>query len=318
MTRLVIAVAAMGMCLMSACACFNSSRESVPAPEIYRDSIMHQGRARTFSYHKPEGPAADYPLIIALHKARSSGEDFREMIGYRLDRLADEKHFIMAYPDGFEGNWNDCRKAPRDSAHAQDIDDVGFISSLVDYFISRHSADKSQVFILGMSNGGQMCFRLMAEMPEKIAAAAPLLAQIPAPENSKCARVFGAMPVFLLSGTEDPISPYGGGEVSLFHIVRWGRVVSVEETEKTFLGIHGITGAARIGRLSPDDGQATLWVEKRSWEKQGRNVVESCIVHGGGHTLPGSRHQPGLLFGKTCDGINIIDEVVRFFLQDAD
>ncbi len=37
----------------------------------------------------------------------------REWTGFELDELADQRGFVVAYPDGYKGNWNDCRRAAK-------------------------------------------------------------------------------------------------------------------------------------------------------------------------------------------------------------
>jgi len=268
---------------------------------------------RTFAYHRPEGIREGSPLIIALHKARSNGEEFREMLKFRLDYLADEKQFIAVYPDGFEGNWNDCRKGAGDSAHRQNVDDVGFVSALIDYFAEKHGIDRNRVFVMGMSNGGQMCFRLACEIPQKISAMAPLLAQYPVTENSVCTGKPGAMPVFLLNGTDDPVSPFAGGEVSVFGIIRWGMVLSAGDTAELFRTANGADSLPRSESIKPEGKDNNMWVEKRVWP--GQNTLRQDIVHGGGHTLPGTRPLSRIIYGATYGGISTADEVVRFFFE---
>ena len=58
-------------------------------------------------------------------------------------------------------------------AHRQNVDDVGFISALIEELVADYQVDPSRVSVTGFSNGAMMTFRLACELSGKIAAAAP-------------------------------------------------------------------------------------------------------------------------------------------------
>ena len=49
-------------------------------------------------------------LVIVLHGSGMDGKKMRKWTGYEFDRMADQRGFVVLYPDGYRGNWNDCRK----------------------------------------------------------------------------------------------------------------------------------------------------------------------------------------------------------------
>jgi polyhydroxybutyrate depolymerase len=51
-----------------------------------------------------------------------------------------------------------------------DIDDVKFISLLIDKLVGNYKINPKRVYITGMSNGGMLAYRLACEIPGKIAA----------------------------------------------------------------------------------------------------------------------------------------------------
>ncbi|MBK9529210.1 MAG: hypothetical protein IPO41_13055 [Acidobacteria bacterium] len=55
------------------------------------------------------------------------------------------------------------------------IDDVDFISTLLDTIESKYKIDKNRIYASGLSNGGMMSYRLAAELSNRIAAIARLL-----------------------------------------------------------------------------------------------------------------------------------------------
>ena len=85
----------------------------------------------------------------------------RELAG--LDAKADKDNVLVAYPDGQGGGFNAlicCGSA----------DDVGFLNALTDHLVQTWHADPNQVFLTGISNGGDMSFRAAVESTGKFAA----------------------------------------------------------------------------------------------------------------------------------------------------
>ncbi|GEM_PF-151285 len=145
------------------------------------DSLFHQDTWRTFLVHLPPQYPADrdslFPLILALHGGFGSAANLENQS--RLSEKADStgNPFIVVYPEGVRNpfgirTWNagGCCGYARDN----DIDDVGFISALIDSLLSNYLIDEDRVFVTGMSNGGMMSYRLAAELSHRIAAIAPV------------------------------------------------------------------------------------------------------------------------------------------------
>ncbi len=89
----------------------------------------------------------------------------------------------MVYPDGIELNWNDGRmdEEANDRAHRENINDVGFISALIDSMIKDYNINPKRVYVTGISNGAIMSYRLACELSHKITAIAPVDGNIPNP-----------------------------------------------------------------------------------------------------------------------------------------
>ena len=103
---------------------------------------------------------------------------------------------------------------------AHHIDDVGFLTGVVDKLVAELGVDPGRVFAVGSSRGGSMALRLALEAPARFRAVAAVSASVPTPDNFKC-RTPGqsASSVMIMNGTKDPIVPFEGGEVSLFGCV---------------------------------------------------------------------------------------------------
>src|SRR5205807_6069119 len=133
--------------------------------------------------------------------------------GYGFDRLADQRGFAVVYPDAYEGYWNGCNIVGNYSANQLNIDDVGFLTAIVDKLVGDIGVDSSRVFATGISRGGHMAFRLALEAPARFRAVAAVAANVPTPENFKCRRARpGTSSVMIMNGHDGSVKP-----------VRWGR-----------------------------------------------------------------------------------------------
>src|ERR1700737_148083 len=138
-----------------------------PVPEVPRLSgaltkgtIAVDGLKRTYLTYVPRGLAKGAPLVVVMHGSGQNSAQIRKWTGYGFERLADERGFAVVYPDGYEGYWNACNIVGDYSANKLNIDDVGFLTGMVDTLITEIGVDRDHVFATGVSRGGHMAFRL--------------------------------------------------------------------------------------------------------------------------------------------------------------
>src|SRR4030042_58972 len=151
-------------------------------PNTFTRTIMVNGLERTYRIHiPPDLPEGSTPaLLFVLHGGGGTGEGMeRTLTRGVFNILADQQNFLVVYPDGVEKNWNDGRKNVSDPAHQQNIDDVGYFTILIENLSDEFSIDPHRIFTTGISNGAMMSYRLACEIPEKIAAIAPVAGALP-------------------------------------------------------------------------------------------------------------------------------------------
>lgn len=151
---------------------------SLPTPE---GEIMVDGIKRTYLLDLPDKKTDKMPLLIALHGGFGSGEQAKK--SYGLTPTAHQYGYAVVYPDGIprEGvfkirTWNAggcCGYAAKNN-----INDVKFISELIDTLVAEYAIDPDKIFVTGISNGAMMAYRLACEIPEKIRAIAPVAGSI--------------------------------------------------------------------------------------------------------------------------------------------
>jgi polyhydroxybutyrate depolymerase len=279
------------------------------------------GRRRTWLVYEPSRMQRPVPVVFLLPGSAQT-ESIRLFTAYRFEALAERDGVLLVYAEAWaEGGrwgpeWNDCRKNTPLPAHLENVDDVGFISWLLERLAGEYAIDRYRVYSAGISDGGDMSYRLATERPDLFAAVAAVVAQQAAPQNSNCTRPRGPISVLVMNGTADPVIPYQGGIASFHGISAAGEVQSMEGTLAHWKTVNGI-GAGVTGETSeaPDrdpDDHSTVRIERFS-SASGNRVVAYHVI-GGGHAIPGGyRAAPELVFGRINRDVTGADEIWTFF-----
>jgi polyhydroxybutyrate depolymerase len=166
--------------------------------------LVFGGLPRTYQLHVPAG--LDHPagLVLNLHGAGQTGGEQAAITNYNA--IADQNGFVVAYPDGIDFSWADGRGAS--VPDRQGVDDVGFLSALVDQLSRDYGIPRGRVFATGMSAGAFMATRLACERADLVSAIAPVAGTLGAG--------FGCAPsrpvsVLQMHGTADSVVPFSGG-----------------------------------------------------------------------------------------------------------
>ena len=279
-----------------------ASPETVPgvAPAVTPTAAMQDGKihtpdGRNRSYHLyvptslPTGQPV--PLLVAMHGGFGSGPQYAENSNFA--GLAEANQFIVVFPDGVgvgpDGDltrtWNGgscCGPAER-----QQVDDVTFISQLIDFIEQSHSIDSTRVFAAGHSNGGIMAYRLACELSDKIVA---IGVQSSSLELSDC-QPGHPVSVIHVHGTADQNLPIDGG-------VGPGGLSGVD-FNPPIDGIHTLAsadGCPSTPISTADAGNADLSIQ--TWQPcRDQTTVQFVTVVGATHAWMGSPAPPTRLLG---------------------
>jgi polyhydroxybutyrate depolymerase len=273
------------------------SRSTVPALSgvLTHASIQSGSLRRSYLLYVPKGLPKGAPLLMVMHGTGQDGADARAWTGYGFDRLADRHAFAVVYPDGYQGYWDACNIVGDYSADQLAIDDVAFLSGLADQLVGELDSDPRRVFAAGVSRGGQMAFRLALEAPARFRAVAAVSANVPVPENFKCKPASqGSSSVMIMDGTADPLSPFEGGEVKFFGMLKRGDVLSAPGSGRYFADLDHLGGGAPE-ESQRDVGDGTR-IHTSLWGQGGGTEVEFVAIQGGGHGMPQPYwHNPRIL-----------------------
>ena len=292
-------------------------------PRQFNIVQMVQGEAvqRQYWLYEPASLKPQPALVVALHGYSSSAE--RIMAYSALNKVADEKGFLVAYPQGSTDSQDNSFFNVGYAFHQDSgIDDVAFVEAIVGTIQSSHGVDPRQIFATGMSNGGDMSYLLACRSSGLFRAVAPIAGSMMLSTMKEC-QADTTTPILAISGTDDPVTLFNGDQENAGG---WGLYAGQEATVDFWANrfvLQKLESRSLINSHRP-------WLYGDSsivFERYGAAASDMEFwfyrVDGGGHDWPGalvdSWWHPsrlvalyGMGFGKNYD-INTSEEVWRFF-----
>jgi polyhydroxybutyrate depolymerase len=251
---------------------------------LTKGAIEVGGLKRTYLAYVPKGLPKGAPLVLVMHGSGESAAEIRIGTGYGFERLADVHGFAVVYPNAYTFDWNDCSKIGDFRVNGAEVDDLGFLNTLVEKFITESGVDPRRVFATGVSAGGSMSIRLALDAPSRYRAVAAVAANVPTPENFKCTPQGQSTSVMIMNGTKDPLVPFAGGEINLLGLFyKAGNVRSSRDSGQYFADRNNIAGTPITKQTAVGDG---VRVEQILWRNDTNVEVELIAIQGGGHGLP--------------------------------
>ncbi len=243
------------------------------------------GTQRSYVMVVPDGARRRrLPTVIALHGAVMDGRGMQRT--FALDKIAEREGFIAVYPDGLHRRWNDGRRIAWGRA-AERVNDVAFLNALAKHLVDEGLADPKRLYLVGVSNGGMMAFRMACDAPKTFTAYAAIIANMPVNLTRSCHPQKG-VPMLIMNSTKDPLIPWRGGRLGFAG--RLGQVVSTEESMAFWQRNNGCTGPRQRKPLPDKDRKdgSTVMAEQYNHCQSGAPVV-LITIEGGGHLPPGAQ-----------------------------
>lgn len=261
-------------------------------------TLQHDGLSRTYRIYVPNTYTGqeNVPLLFNLHGYTSNAQE-QEFYG-NFRPIADTANFILIHP---EGTLDATNTMHWNSFGASNVDDVGFISTLIDTLAANYSIDLNRVFSVGMSNGGYMSYELACALGEKITAVGSVTGSMPINRPATCNPI-KPTPIIQIHGTQDLTVPYNGNanSVSMSTLIDYW----VEENN---------CNTAAIFTAIPNTNTTDQSTVEHYLYTDGDNASQVSFfkVINGGHTWPGSAFS----IGVTNQDINASVEIWKFFQQ---
>ena len=128
------------------------------------DTLVYDGLDRIYEFHIPASydGSEEVPLVFNMHGRGSNS--YQQRIYSQMDGVADLNNFIVVYPNAWEINgvrlWNLSYDVSAPGVTPVIPDDVGFVDSLIDFFIANYAIDTNRIYTCGMSAGGFVSYFL--------------------------------------------------------------------------------------------------------------------------------------------------------------
>jgi polyhydroxybutyrate depolymerase len=257
---------------------------------------------RNYIVFLPQNFQSNMPVVFNLHGYTDNANDQMEYT--RMNEVADTAGFIAVYPEGIYPGFNTGLYEPY--LGLPNVDDVGFISALIDTLKSEYDIDMGRIYSCGWSNGGMMTFKLACQLGHRFAAGGSVGGVMLDSIAAQC-YTMGPFPVVMCHGTEDAVVPFDGGG-SPDH---W----SVQQTLDAWIQNNGCQVSGDVVSIPDLDPTDSCTVEKTTYRTgSGESRVILYKVVNGGHTWPqGLGDRPWL--GNTNRDININAEMWNFFKE---
>lgn len=260
-------------------------------------TMQHDGLTRTYRLYIPAAYNASQPvpLVFNLHGYTSNNVQ-QEFYG-DFRPIADTANFIIVHPNGtLDGSnqqyWNAFGVGP--------VDDVGFLSALIDKIQEDYSIDPNCIYSTGMSNGGFMSYELACQLSGRIAAIASVTGSMMESRFNACNAVHPT-PIMQIHGTADPTVSYFGNAQGMMHIdtlvKRWAEFNECNLTPTTtpVPNTNLVDGCTAEHRVYANGAQGA--------------TAELFKVNGGAHTWPGAP----ITIGVTNQDFSASVEIWKFF-----
>ena len=267
--------------------------QNISYSQVETGSFEFDGHTRGYAVFLPQNYQSYMPVVFNFHGLGGVNQIHMNHTG--MNNHADTSDFIVVYPQGINNNWNFGSVI-----HPVYIDDIGFISALIDTLDAHYNIDMARIYCSGFSIGAGMTNRLAAELTHRIAAVAPIAGNMI--DIALTWNPIRPIPVLDMHGTADWILNYNGAS----------NYWSVEDSYNFWIQNSNCSLLADTILLPNLDTTDNSTVEKISWTDCSNNssVVHYKIINGE-HTWPGSAlNQVGAITNRD---INANVEIWNFF-----
>jgi predicted acyl esterase/poly(3-hydroxybutyrate) depolymerase len=171
-----------------------------PIPETLNDE-----RPSEFVLPSDYDPAKEYPLVVVLHGFGANGPIQSLYMG--VSPAVDDRDFILVHPNGTELPSGTKFWYSGASCCGFPVDDVSYITGLINDAKGAFNVNDYQVYLWGHSNGGFMSFTMACEASSSITAIASL-AGSSFVDAGDCGPSDEPVSVLQIHGTDDGIISY--------------------------------------------------------------------------------------------------------------
>jgi polyhydroxybutyrate depolymerase len=257
----------------------NILNKQIPSGDSY-GQLSDQGKLRTYYMYTPKSYHSDspMPLVLVFHGDDGSGRSIADVT--RFNDLAEQKGFIVVYPDGLNHRWS-IR-----GTHTK-VSDVSFVSALINHLEQVRNIDKNKIYATGFSRGAILTQALACQLPDKIAAFGSVAGALPTRIKPSC-QPQNPISMFMINGTNDQDVHYEGDDLD-----QKGALASVPETVNFWKAHDQCKALTPVQQKANSDDSSDRFKVKTAQFSGcvgGAEVVQLSVVDGG-HFWPGGTTQ---------------------------
>ncbi|MGZ3921603.1 MAG: extracellular catalytic domain type 1 short-chain-length polyhydroxyalkanoate depolymerase [Bacteroidia bacterium] len=260
------------------------------------DSILSGGMQRKFRLYVPNSYSANtaVPLVLNLHGYTSNSQ--QQLLYTNFLPIADTAKFIIVHPDGTFSNgaqyWN--------AGFGGTVNDVQFLSSLIDSIKASYNIDLNSVYSCGMSNGGIMSYYLACNLSNRIAAIASVTGDMLQAWYNAVPNPPRPFPIMEIHGTGDGTVPYNGDAT-------FAPIDSTVKKWRQYNNCNSTASITNVPDINTSDGCTA--VNYRYYGGTSGAEVELYKIIGGSHSWPGAYPY----VANTNEDFNASVQIWRFF-----
>ena len=195
------------------------------AGSLKTETIQDQGISRSYYLYLPSNLPANAPLVFILHGYGGSASSYVNNASLTFKELAEEYKVALCYPQATTDpkpntGWNVYYPWQIDKMK---VDDCEFICNLAKHLQTTYNLSEKNVFLTGMSNGGEMCYLMAYRKPEAFGAIASM-AGLTLVEMAKRHDYTKPVAFMEVHGTGDTTSRWEGDPTNQYG---WGAYLAV-------------------------------------------------------------------------------------------
>lgn len=279
---------------------------------LIKESLVHETISRHYYLHVPPNynPAVPTPVLLLFHPEHSDAKSMSKLA--QFNELSDQNGFIIVYPQGVQGLWNDGRRTD-----GYRVNDVGFVHDLLAELERRWHIDRNVVCAAGFSDGGFFAQFAALKLPGRIRAVASVAATMQDVLVNKI-RLKGNCSLLYILGMDDKIVPFMGGPIDPRSNGQNRGICASAANSVAFWVKGNKCGGDYTTEDYPDvdstDGTNVKIARYRNCPDANEVVV--FAIQGGGHAWPQSRPvSKAGDGGKVCRDFDSSDVIFKFFAQ---
>lgn len=254
---------------------------------LVTETIENQGLTRTYHIYLPTTLKRGAPLVFVLHGYKGDASILKPK---RFLELAEEYGYAICYPQGSkDGRGKNCWNVGYPwQIDSMKVDDCRFICDLAAHLSRKYHLSRKNVFLTGMSNGGEMCYLMAYRYPQKFAAIASM-AGLTLVDMTERYSYTKPVPFMEVHGTADRTSAWEG---DLENKGGWGAYLPVQEAVDAVVKNNGCNFVEH-GEVINEDGAHQVLCHY--WSRQSEDAAT---------TKCGSKWKPVVLYEVVGGGHN--------------